>query len=124
MTYKYKLGSIFYAFSNSLTDEYKKNKNKLKGRVENYENWLNNYVSCKFSYFKNSDTEFYPTIERKNILLPMSDVYYKKYKSKKKKHNAINDCMVLSKFVKDIIDTYGILSFKTIINNSKTSVQF
>lgn len=32
--------------------------------------------------------------------------------------------MVLSKFAKDIITNYGILSFNAIINNNKTFVKF
>ena len=93
---------------NSLTEEYK-NKNKLKGRVENYENWLNNYVSCKFSYFKNSDTEFYPTVERKNILLPMSDVYYKKYMQIE--NNNVDDPNLKKKFKIETITYYELDKF-------------
>lgn len=80
--------------------------------------------NCKYYKIKKFNRKIYYVNLKKLTDNVNTDVYYKKYKSKKKKHNAINDCMVLSKFVKDIIDTYGILSFKTIINNSKTSVQF
>ena len=101
---------------NSLTEEYK-NKNKLKGKVENYENWLNNYVSCKFSYFKNSDTEFYPTVERKNILLHMSDVYYKKYMQIE--NNNVDDLNLKKKFKIETIEDY---TFDKFLNGIRRGV--